>query len=169
MSKSTENAIITSVGRAVLSFCQQSTVAIKEGGNLLEEEEEELDEAHKAGFSADEASLYRLGGFALFALLKTKNVSKEIQSILSHLRLPLDEKVNLPSNIQHLDKGGMTFMRKELLGYMGMVCAIHWILNLLIWLYLSKLMFILLQVMLSESYFPCTFFILIMLVLPLGS
>ena len=37
---------------------------------------------------------------------------------MTHLHLPVDEKVGLPSNIQHLDKQGMTFMKKELLGYL---------------------------------------------------
>lgn len=123
-SKVTECAIITSIGRAVFSFCQQRIVAMKEGESLLLEEEKELDDIDEAGFTADEASFYRLGGFALFALLNTKSVSEEVLFILKNLRLPFNEKVDLPSNIQHLDKGGMTFMRKELLRYLGMVCVI---------------------------------------------
>lgn len=123
-SKPTECAIITSVGRAVFSFCQQHIVAMKEGESPLLEEEKELDEIDAAGLTADEASLYRLGGFALYSLMKSKNVSQEMVSILKSLRLPLYEKVELPSNIQHLDKGGMTFMKKELLGYIGMVCVL---------------------------------------------
>ena len=100
---------------------------MKEGESLLFEEEKELDEADEAGFTADEASLYRLDRFALFALLKTKSISKKVLSILKNLCLPLNEKVDLPSNIQHLDKGGLTFMKKELLGYIGMVCVIGFI------------------------------------------
>ena len=59
--------------------------------------------------------LNRLGGFALFALLKTKSIYEKVLSILKNLHLPLNEKVDLPSNIQHLDKDGLTFMKKELL------------------------------------------------------
>ena len=116
-STATECAIITSIGRAVFNFCQQSIVAMKEGVRFLFEEEKELDEVDETGFTADEASLYRLGGFAL---LKTKSISEKVPSILKNLRLPLNEKVDLPSNIQHLDKGGLMFTKKELLGYIGM-------------------------------------------------
>ena len=126
-STATECAIITSIGKPVFNFCQQSIVVMKEGESLLFEEEKELDEADEAGFTADEASLYRLDRFALFALLKTKSISKKVLSILKNLCLPLNEKVDLPSNIQHLDKGGLTFMKKELLGYIGMVCVIGFI------------------------------------------
>ena len=115
-STATECAITTSIGRAVFNFCQQSIVAIKEGESLLFKEEKELDEVDEAGFTADEASLYCLGGFALFVLLKTKSISEKVLSILKNLCLPLNEKVDIPSNIQHLDKGRLTFMKKELLG-----------------------------------------------------
>ena len=97
---------------------------MKEGETLLFEEEKELDEIDEAEFTADEASLYHLGGFALFALLKTNSISEKVLSILKNLCLPLNEKVDLPSNIQHLDKGSLTFMKKELLGYIGMVRVI---------------------------------------------
>ena len=126
-STATECAITTSIGRAVFNFCQQSIVAIKEGESLLFKEEKELDEVDEAGFTADEASLYCLGGFALFVLLKTKSISEKVLSILKNLCLPLNEKVDIPSNIQHLDKGSLTFMKKELLGCIGMVHVIGFI------------------------------------------
>ena len=126
-STATECAITTSIGRAVFNFCQQSIVAIKEGESLLFKEEKELDEVDEAGFTADEASLYCLGGFALFVLLKTKSISEKVLSILKNLCLPLNEKVDIPSNIQHLDKGRLTFMKKELLGCIGMVHVIGFI------------------------------------------
>ena len=55
-STATECAIITSIGRAVFNFCQQSIVVMKESESLLFEEEKELDVVDEAGFTADEAS-----------------------------------------------------------------------------------------------------------------
>ena len=127
-SMSTKTAIVSSLARAVFAFCQQAMVSMKEGDcdSQEEEEEEEVDVVEETGVGADEASLHRLGGFALYALIKAhqKSANPDVLSILKSIRMPLDAKaVDLPSNIQHLDKGGMTFMKKEMLGYLAMVCV----------------------------------------------
>ena len=91
--------------KAVFDVCQQHIVAFKEGATLLHESEQELNPFEEAGI---EAALYRLGGFALFSLLKNSHLPEEKCSVLKTLRLPLEEKTGLPSNIQHLDKGNLT-------------------------------------------------------------
>ena len=46
-----------------------------------------------------------------------------VMFLLKSLRLPVDEKVNLPPNIKHLDcNHAMIFMKKELMGYLFKVC-----------------------------------------------
>ena len=128
-SMSTKTAIVSSLARAVFAFYQQAMVSMKEGdcdSQEEEEEEEEVDVVEETGVGADEASLHRLGGFALYALIKAhqKSANPDVLSILKSIRMPLDAKaVDLPSNIQHLDKGGMTFMKKEMVGYLAMVCV----------------------------------------------
>ncbi len=126
-SPSTKSGVLTSVMRAVFNFCQQKVVSKKEGGTLLLEVEQDDDPMEEAGHDADEASLYRLGGFALFSALKmyakySGSVSEKIHEVLTKLQLPSEEKNNLPANIVYLDKGNMTFMRKELLGFLSKVC-----------------------------------------------
>ena len=73
---------------------------------------------------------YRLGGFALHSAIKVFECGNEsfetrqaICDVLKTLRLPVEEKVNLPPNIKHLDcNDTMTFMKKELMGYLFKVC-----------------------------------------------
>ena len=90
----------------------------------MEDEEESADTpVEEAGLTTDEAALYRLGGFALHAVLNASTES-EVVMVCSQLRMPSDKKVELPSNIVHLDRGGMTFTRKELLGYLSLVSLI---------------------------------------------
>ena len=108
--KSARNAIISSVLRAVFNYSQQCLVAVKEGETLLLEYEQNDDCFIEAGMEIDETSLYRLGGFALHSAIKAFVCGKEtsgrrqvISDILKSLRLPLDAKVGLPPNIQHLD------------------------------------------------------------------
>ena len=122
-STTTKAAIVMSVCKAVFDVCQQHIVAFKEGATLLHESEQELNPFEEAGIEADEAALYRLGGFALFSLLKNSHLPEEKCSVLKTLRLPLEEKTGLPSNIQHLDKGSLTLMKKEMLGYLSQVCT----------------------------------------------
>jgi len=113
---STKTAIVASLARAVFTFSQQTVVSLKEGEcDYQEEEETDDDVVQETGLSADEASLHRLGGFALYALIKAHQESSkaDVLSVLKYIRMPLAEKaVDLPSNIQHLDKGGMTFMKR---------------------------------------------------------
>ena len=124
MSESTDHAIASSVLRSVFNYCQHVIVAAKEGETLLLDDEQCDSEFAEAGLDIDETSLYRLGGYALHSAIEayeapTNSVEREsILGVLTSLRLPVDEKVGLPSNIQHLDKQGMTFMKKELLGYL---------------------------------------------------
>ena len=135
LSDSTRSAIITSLLRSVFNRCQQVVVSVKEGETLLLENEQYDvdDEFAEAGMDIDEACLYRLGGYALHSAIEayegpTKSTERQtIHSVLVHLRLPLEDKTGLPSNIQHLDtKHSMTFMKKELLGYLYKVLwAIH--------------------------------------------
>ena len=59
--------------------------------------------------------------FALYAVLKghQQSAKMDLLSVLKNLRMPLAAKaVDLHSNIKHLDSGGMTFMKKEMLGYL---------------------------------------------------
>lgn len=83
------NALFWSVCRAVFNYCQRIIVAIKEGSEL-DEAEEELDAAEEAALAADETSLFRLGGFALYAA--TKAHSQPALSVLWALRMPASEK-----------------------------------------------------------------------------
>ena len=120
---STKGAMIISVCKAVFDVCQQHIVKFKEGEVLLLDREQDMDPFEEVGSEADEAALYRLGGFALFSCLKSSDhLSEEKRSVLKTLRLPLEEKTELPSNIQHLDKGTLTLLKKEMLGYLSQVC-----------------------------------------------
>ena len=125
-SAGSRNAIGICIARSVFMCCQKSIVTMKEGETLLLDGEQSTtvwtDE------DVDEASLYRLGGYALHSTIKAfegrkGNYSKQL-TLLHSLRMPVNEKVYLPPNIFHLDKGGMTFMRKELLGYLAKVVII---------------------------------------------
>ena len=132
MSASTDHAIASSVLRSVFNYCQHVIVAAKEGETLLLDDEQCDSEFAEAGLDIDETSLYRLGGYALHSAIEaykapTNSVEREsMLGVLTSLRLPVDEKVGLPSNIQHLDKQGMTFMKKELLGYLFKVRITSW-------------------------------------------
>ncbi len=127
-SEATKSAIVTSLARAVFNYCQQRIVAVKEGVTLLLEEEQDTDPASEAGLGADEASLFRLGGFALYSTQKaygklTGDRGRQAYLVLQKMELPAEGKVDLPANIQHLDKGSMTFMKKEFLGFLAQVFA----------------------------------------------
>lgn len=108
-------------------------ISVKEGETLHLESEQYQDvddEFAEAEMDIDETSLYRLGGYALHSAIEaykgptTSTERQAIHSVLVCLRLPLEEKTGLPSNIQHLDtKHGMTFMN-ELLGYLYKVLTI---------------------------------------------
>ena len=65
-----------------------------------------------------------MGGFALFSALKHPT-SEEQRHVLQSLRLSLEEKIDLPSNIEHLDKGNLTLMKKEMLGVLVTGAYIH--------------------------------------------
>ena len=121
---STKGAVIMSVCKAVFDVCQHHIIAFKEGEVLLLESEQDLEPFEEADIEADEAALYRLGGFILFSCLKTSDrLSEEKRSVLKTLCLPLEEKTELPSNIRHLDKGDLTLPKKEMLGYLLKVCT----------------------------------------------
>ena len=131
LSDSIRSVIVTLLTRAVFNRCQQAVVSVKEGETLLLEGEQcdVDDEFIEARLDIDEASLYHLGGYALHSAIEayaalTKSTERQrIHSSLACLRLPIEEKTGLPSNIQHLDTHhGMTFMKKEMLGYLFKVC-----------------------------------------------
>ena len=129
-SKSAMNAVMSSVMRSVFNYSQQSLVAVKEGETPLLEHEQDDDCFIEAGMEIDEASLHRLGGFALHSAIKAFECGNEscerrqaICDVLKSLCLPVEEKVDLPPNIKHLDcNHTMTFMKKELIGYLFKVC-----------------------------------------------
>ena len=112
--------------RAIFNYSQQCLVAVEEGETLLLEYEKDDDCFIEAGMEIDETSLYRLGGFALHSAIKAFECYKEtpgtrhvIGDILKSLCLPFDAKVSLLPNIQHLDSNqAMTFMKKEMIGYL---------------------------------------------------
>ena len=97
-------------------------VKFKEGDVLLLDREQiETDKFQEAGFETDEATLFRLGGSALHSTLENNKHTKE-HSILQRMQLLPHEKIDMPSNICHLDvHGGMVFMKKEFLGYLSQV------------------------------------------------
>ena len=106
------STILSCITQSVFTFCQQAIVAIKE------EEEcdtvEDVGPLQEAGLSGDEAALYRFGGFALYATLKAIDKSKPVVTfVLKGIQMTAAEIFDLPINIKHLDKGGMTFMKKE--------------------------------------------------------
>lgn len=121
-SDSTKNTVLTSITRSVYNFCQQQMVKFKEGDILLlDREQMEMDRFQEAGFETDEATLFRLGGSALHSTLESHKHTKE-HSILQRMQLLPHEKIDMPSNICHLDvHGGMVFMKKEFLGYLSQV------------------------------------------------
>ena len=73
----------------------------------------------EAGSETVEITLFRLGGSALHSTLESNKHTKEhsiLQCTYPH------EKIDMPSNICHLDVyGGMVFMKKEFLGYLSQV------------------------------------------------
>ena len=78
-SEATKSAILSSVARAVFTFCQRQILSVKEGSN---DEEEIVDSPlHEAGLTADEAALYRLGGFALYAVLKASTNPETVHKL----------------------------------------------------------------------------------------
>ena len=121
-SDSTKNAVLMSITRSVFEFCQKQMVKFKEGDTLLlEREQMEEDIFQEAGFETDEATLFRLGGSALYSSLESHTHTQE-HSILQRMQLLPHEKIDMPSNIRHLDvHGGMVFMKKEFLGYLSQV------------------------------------------------
>lgn len=121
-SDSTKNTVLTSITRSVFNFCQKQMVKFKEGDILLlDREQMEMDKFQEAGFETDEATLFRLGGSALHSTLESHKHTKE-HSILQRMQLLPHERIDMPSNICHLDvHGGMVFMKKEFLGYLSQV------------------------------------------------
>ena len=82
---STKTAIVSSLARAVFTFSQQTVVSLKEGDcDYQEEEETDDDVVQETGLSADEASLHRLGGFALYALIKAHQESSKADLLSEH-------------------------------------------------------------------------------------
>ena len=120
-----KNAVGMSIALSVFTYCQQKVVAMKEGKTLLcAWEQSSSDCLEETGVDIDEASLFRLGGYALHSTIKKYEKMKtgeEELAVLRAVKMPLEEKQGLPTNIQCLDKGHMTFMRRELLGYLAMV------------------------------------------------
>ena len=80
----------------------------------------EMDQFQAAEFEVDKATLYRLGGSALYSTLESYKL--QWHSILQCMQLLSHEKIDMPSNIRLLDvHGGMVFMKKEFLGYLSQV------------------------------------------------
>ena len=130
-SDDTKNAVPMSITRSAFNFCQKRMVKLKEGDTLLLEREQlKEDLFQEAGFETDEATLFRLGGSALYSSLQSQCHTKE-HSILQCMQLLSYEKIDMPSNIRNLYvHGGLVFMKKEFLGYLSQVhtytkCTYH--------------------------------------------
>ena len=77
-SDDTKNAVLMSITRSAFNFCQKRMVKLKEGDTLLLEREQlEEDLFQEAGFETDEATLFRLGGSALYSSLQSQCHTKE--------------------------------------------------------------------------------------------
>ena len=120
-SKDTRNSILTSIARAVFNTLQQQVVAFKESSGISDDGDME-DPVEEALVFTDRASLHRLGGFALFSAIKgTATSDVKLNYFLASLQLPQDQKDQLPINLQVLDKGKLTFMKEEMIGYLSEV------------------------------------------------
>ncbi len=129
------------VGDIAVSESTQRTViamtlhAIFRGLNQqMAKSAEEISSSNTAATSclqpSDDVAMHRLCGWALFSVinhLKTqvKKSNKpscvEQLSFANSLKLASNDKHSLPSPIQYLDRGGMTFLRKELWPWMQKV------------------------------------------------
>ena len=111
------NALFWSMCRAVWNVCQQKIVSVKECDS---DEEKNADPAEEASLAADKVSLLRL--FALFASMKVH--TEPALSMLQALTMTKSEKADQPpTNLQLLDKGGLIFPKKELLGFFNGIGA----------------------------------------------
>ena len=113
------SAIMISVTRSVFNVLQKKVVIFKEEESGQAKDEDCEDPVEEALVFIDEVSLHRLGGFALHSAIKASSGS-EIQYLAS-LRLTEEEKETLPINLKVLDKGGLTFMKREMMGYLSEV------------------------------------------------
>ena len=94
-SSNTSSAILSCIAQSVFTFCQQIILAIKEDEHNTVKQMEQLQEA---GLSADEAALYRLRGFALFASLKaSERLKPDVAVVLKGIRMAAYDKNNLPT------------------------------------------------------------------------
>ena len=87
---------------------------------------------------SDDVALHRICGWALKSVTdnvtqKSKKQSsehlKEHLRLLDAIKLPNDRKIDLPSPVQYLDRGGLTFMQLNLLPWMRAIEA-RMVLNL---------------------------------------
>ena len=115
------NALFCCIWRAVQNYWQKKVVDVKEGSVSSDHDDDdiELDAAEEAALAADETSLLRLGGFALHAAAKC--MKQPELSVLWSLQMPASAKETLPTNLVHLDRGGMAFPKRELLGFLSEV------------------------------------------------
>ena len=79
--------------------------------------------------SSDDVALHRICGWALKSVtdILTQQSKQEVKDkvslnekleLIRALKLPSDEKCNLPDALQYLDRGGLTFMKLDLLQWM---------------------------------------------------
>ena len=61
----------------------------------------------------------------------SNKLKPEVRAILKGVRMMAEEKIDLPANIKLLDKGGMTFLKQEMLGYLSLVSITVHIHNLM--------------------------------------
>ena len=119
------NAVGMSIARSVFTCCQERVMSLKEGNTLLcDWEQISVDNLRE---DIDETSLFRLGGYALHSAIKKyekqEMTARKELDVLHAIKLPWSNKDELPVNISYLDKGGMSFMKRELLGYLTKVIA----------------------------------------------
>ena len=85
----TVSAMIISITRSVYNVLQKQVVSFKETKSS-EIDDDEQDPVAEALVFTDEASLHRMGGFALHSAIKSS--SKSDMNFLTSLRLPKEEK-----------------------------------------------------------------------------
>ncbi len=104
------------ISHSVFNNLQQEVVNYKEKTASTASTEAAIDPVQEAMICDDEVSLHRLGRYALKAAMK--GCCKQEESFY------LLDKELLPTNLKVLDKGGLFFMKKEMIGFLAKVCKL---------------------------------------------
>ena len=114
LANDTVSAMIISIAHSVYNVLQKQVVSFKESKSSQIDEDDEQDPVAEALVFTDNASLHRMGGFVLHSAIKIS--LKSDLNFLTSLGLPKEDKESLPINLKVLDKGGLTFMKQEMIG-----------------------------------------------------